>query len=194
MPREIDLFAEDHAHESVIKPLLQKIASEFGIEVSIRALSARGGFGRVESQVRQYVAELLAKTQALPDLVVIATDANCEGVKQRRKRFKAVIEPIDDRCLLAVHIERWLLLDPAAFKQVLGEGCTPPDKKCNRDRYKELLIEAVLNAGQVPLLHGLEHAADIVSALDFARLNKKSELWTFANEVRSFCRAWQTAD
>jgi hypothetical protein len=50
------------------------------------------------------------------------------------------------------HIERWLLLDSQAFKEVLHRGCSAPDQKCDRDRYKLLLDEAVRAAEVEPLL------------------------------------------
>ena len=43
------------------------------------------------------------------------------------------------------HIERWLLLDSAAFKKVLDKGCSAPTQKCERGLYKRLLLQAVRN-------------------------------------------------
>jgi hypothetical protein len=61
------------------------------------------------------------------------------------------------------HIERWLLLDGAAFKAVFGEGCDAPDLKCSRDRYKSRLIEAIRGTGVTPNLGGLEFATTLYS-------------------------------
>ena len=57
-------------------------------------------------------------------MIVVATDANCIGLQQRAKEIEAsaAISPV----VLAIpdpHIERWLLLDGAAFKSVFGKGC-----------------------------------------------------------------------
>ncbi|MCW5968029.1 MAG: hypothetical protein KIT57_05915 [Blastocatellales bacterium] len=68
------------------------------------------------------------------------------------------------------HLERWLLIDSGAFKKVLGKGCQAPDQKCERDRYKKLLLNAICNAGRTPLIGGLEHTEDIVNAMDLANL------------------------
>ena len=35
------------------------------------------------------------------------------------------------------------LLDGAAFRDVFGKGCDAPDRKCDRDRYKQRLVEAI---------------------------------------------------
>ena len=80
------------------------------------------------------------------------------------------------------HIERWLLLDSSAFKRVLGKGCAAPDSKCGRDRYKQLLINAVRSAGLSPLLGGLEHAKNLINAMDLQRM---------ANQDHSFGQLYQ---
>ena len=73
------------------------------------------------------------------------------------------------------HIERWLLVDSAAFKAVLGVGCEAPDPKCQRDRYKRLLREAIQKAGINPSLGGIEYAADIVAEMDFTHVPHPDE-------------------
>ncbi len=73
------------------------------------------------------------------------------------------------------HIERWLLIGSAAFKAVLGKGCAAPDYKCERDRYKKLLIQAIRDAGLSPLLGGMEHAEDIVNAMDLERMEQADD-------------------
>ena len=44
-----------------------------------------------------------------------------------------------------------------------------PDQKCDRDRYKELLIRAVMDAGVRPNLGGIEFADDIMREMDIPR-------------------------
>ncbi len=64
--------------------------------------------------------------------------------------LKTVVEDYDPITIYAIpdpHLERWLLLDSAAFKHVLGRGCSAPDQKCEKERYKQLLIQAILEAG-----------------------------------------------
>lgn len=190
---EVSLFVEDYGHEIVVATLVKRIAQEFGIDVSIRPLSVRGGFGKVETELKEYVKALTNLRERLPDLVIVATDANCAGIAERQKRLQKVIEPIKDRIILAVpdpHVERWLLLDSRAFKAVLGEGCVAPDQKCDRDRYKQLLAEAVQSAGQIPLLGGMEHAEDIVREMRLTARRPRHELDAFVYELRTWCKRW----
>jgi hypothetical protein len=196
MPR-ISVFAEDYGHEAFLRPVLERIAAEYDVPVTVTPFSVRGGFGKVAEELKEYVRDLLGYRENLPDLVIVATDANCEGFKKRRKQFQETAEPIHDRLVFAVpdpHVERWLLLDSAAFKQVLGKACTAPDQKCNRDRYKSLLARAVVDSGATPLLGGMEYAEDIVRAMDFDRVQREDEsLGALLEELHSRFRAWHAA-
>lgn len=83
------------------------------------------------------------------------------------------------------HVERWLLLDGAAFRGVLGRGCDAPDQKCDRGRYKELLARAIYDAGVAPSLGGIELAEDIVAAMDLKRaVRADRSLERFIDELR----------
>ena len=102
-----------------------------------------------------------------PDLIVVATDANCKGLNERMREISGREEPAP--MILAIpdpHIERWLLLDGAAFKTVFGKGCDAPDQKCDRNRYKQRLIEAIHATGTIPILGGIEYAEDIVQQIN----------------------------
>ena len=73
-------------------------------------------------------------------------DANCQGYLKRRQELEPAVEYCGCKVVYAIpdpHIERWLLLDSAAFKAVLGRGCDAPKQKCERKRYKRLLLDAV---------------------------------------------------
>ena len=65
------------------------------------------------------------------------------------------------------HVERWMLLDSKAFKNTFGSGCKAPDQKCQKHRYKALLLEAIRKAGTQPNLSGMESASLVVEAMDF---------------------------
>jgi hypothetical protein len=140
-----------------------------GLTAAVEWRNARRGHGAVVQEFTQYLRDL-KRQGGLPDLVVIGTDANCKGYNGRRAQL-----PLEDCPVPAVvaipdpHIERWLLLDGAACKAALGQGCQAPDHKCARDRYKEALNRAVMNAGIVPSLGGIEFAEDIVQAMDLDR-------------------------
>ncbi len=127
-----------------------------------------------------------------PELVVIATDANCLGFSLREREIPSrslafpVVKAIPDP-----HVERWLLLDGAAFKAVFGAGCDAPDMKCARDRYKEQLIRAILNAGVAPSFGGIEYAADIVRQMDLERAGQADRSFRrFTDSLRGVFRGW----
>ena len=78
-------------------------------------------------------------------------------------------------------------------KAVLGHGCDAPDRKCNRNRYKERLIDAVHNAGITPNLGGLEYADDIIRKMDIDRAERADPSFArFVDGLRTAFRAWQS--
>lgn len=193
--RRISLFAEDYGHEAFLVPLIRRIADEQAVPVEVRRYSVRGGFGKVADELEEYVADVLSYREGLPDLVIVATDANCDGFATRRKGLQQAAEPIRDRVAFAVpdpHLERWLLLDAAAFKHVLGRPCVAPDQKCAKDRYKNLLAQAVMQAGRTPILSGMEYADEIVLAMDLDRLERLDDSFgALLQDLQSRFRLWQ---
>lgn len=191
--RSISFLGEDEGHRAFVVPLLRCVAAQYDVQVEVREYSIRGGFGQVENELEQYVRDLLKFKESLPDLVVVATDANCCGFSRRRKKLERTVEPVKDRIAFAVpdpHIERWMLLDPAAFGAVLGRPCEVPDQKCDRDRYKGLLLEAVQETGVTPLLGGMEHAEDIVRSMDLAPTSRGDDFGKFLQEIHARFRRW----
>jgi hypothetical protein len=190
VPRRIAVFVEDFAHRQVIGPLIHRVATESGLVVELEWRNAWRGHGQVVREFKDYLRDLRSQG-GLPDLVVIGTDANCKGLVERSRQL-----PIGDCPVPAVlaipdpHIERWLLLDGAAFKAALGQGCQAPDRKCARDRYKETLIRAVLKAGITPSLGGIEFAEDIVAAMDLERAARDdASLKHFLDDLRAALRS-----
>ena len=191
---KILLFVEDYGHETFIRALVERIAKDQQKEVKIINRNVRGGHGKVISEFKTYLRDLKRKMEAMPDLLIVATDANCKGFAERKREIDEVDDSFRDLIICAIpdpHIERWLLLDSAAFKSVLGKGCKAPDQKCERDRYKKLLLEAVLAAGVVPLLGGMEYAEDIVNAMDLTlRVTGDTSLDRFLKELHKKLRQW----
>ena len=168
--REVAIFVEDYAHVQVIGALVERIAGECNFLVRLDWRNAVRGYGEVAAQLRNYLRDLGHQGGPWPDLIIIAADANCKGLNERRREMNVANAPAP--MVLAIpdpHIERWLLLDGAAFKAVFGKGCEAPDQKCDRDRYKQLFIEAILAAGHLPHLGGIEYAKDIVLNMDIHR-------------------------
>ena len=193
MIRRIALFVEDDAHEKVIGSLVQRIATVYAVEVQLDWRNAVGGHGKVIVELRDYIRDLKRQGTPSPDLIIVATDANCKGFNDRRREIDRLNIPTP--AILAVpdpHIERWLLLDGAAFKEVLGRGCQAPDKKCSRERYKERLIEAILDAGRTPSLGGIEYAEDIVQHMNIDRAAQADDsLRRFIEALRTTLRRWR---
>ena len=191
---DVALFVEDYAHRQVVGALLRRLADESGLTVRLDWRSAVGGRGRVVQELKRYLNDLTTQG-GHPDLIVVATDANCMGLQRRTRDIdaSAAVSPV----VLAIpdpHIERWLLLDGAAFKTVFGKGCDAPDKKCDRGRYKHQLFEAVRATGVVPQLGGVQYADDIVRYMDIdAAARADASLHRFVREVRRVFRLWGTA-
>ncbi len=183
---DIALFVEDHAHRVVVGALVRRIAEERGIVVRLQWRSATGGHGRVAQQLARYVRDLKVQGGHPPDMIVVATDANCQGFRKRVRGVTPGDAPAP--IVLAVpdpHVERWLLLDGAAFKAVFGHGCKAPDRKCDRNRYKALLIAAIHAAGRTPLLGGIEYAEDIIRNMDIDRAaSADASLRSFVDDLR----------
>jgi hypothetical protein len=193
--RRIILFVEDFAHEVLLKTLIQRLADLQNISIGKPEIrSARGGHGRVLNELDQYLRDVQRGRQSVPDLLVVGTDSNCKGLLKRRQEVEDVVAKYRLPFVCAIpdpHIERWLLLDSAAFKAVLGKGCDAPDQKCERDRYKHLLINAIRNAGVTPLLGGIEHAEDIVNEMNLARVEKNDESFgKFLKALRDQFNKW----
>jgi hypothetical protein len=186
------VFGEDYAHEVVLRTLVRRLANENNLELDLRVLSSSGGHGRMFGELRQFVAKLKRGSAAVPDLFIVARDANCEGYANRAKEIGNALEDYDGLAVYAIpdpHIERWLLLDPKAFKKVLKRGCNLPDQKCDRARFKRFFEDAIRTAGVEPLLGGIEFAEDLVKdmRLDQAAANDTA----FAHLLSDLRRALQ---
>ena len=192
--REIALFVEDYAHRQVIGALVQRIAEECEIAIHLDWRNAVRGHGKVIAELNDYMRDLKRQGGPWPDLIVVATDANCKGINERTREIGGRDEPAP--MILAIpdpHIERWLLLDGAAFKTVFGKGCDAPDQKCDRNRYKQRLIEAIHATGTIPILGGIEYAEDIVQQININRVTQVDRSFRrFVEELRDTFQSWQT--
>src|SRR5574341_986424 len=177
----VDLFAEDYAHEAFLSAVIRRIALAEDIAVTLRTRWARGGHGRALSELATY-QKMVQKGQVgleLPDLLVVAVDANCQNVNKARKAVEAKIEvPFRDRTVVACpdpHVERWFLADPASFAQVVGARPSVGKRKCERDLYKRMLRKAIVDGGHPVGLGGVEFAEEIVIAMDLYRAGKSEK-------------------
>ena len=190
--RKIALFVEDFAHQQVIGALVQRLADEHRLDVRLDWRSAVRGHGRVVQEFNGYLRDLTRQGDR-PDLIIVATDANCIGLNERTREIGSPNAPTP--VVLAVpdpHIERWLLLDGTAFRSVFDKGCDAPDYKCNRDLYKQRLIETIHATGITPGLGGIEFAEDIVQAMNIERaMRADRSLKRFVNNLRAAFRQWR---
>ena len=191
--REIALFVEDDAHRQVVGAAIRRLADEDGVVARLDWRSAVRGHGRVVEEFDRYLRDLERQGGRPPDLIVVATDANCKGLNERARELRRrdtpvlVVQAVPDP-----HVERWLLLDGAAFKAVFGQGCDAPDQKCSRDRYKQLLVRAIREAGVNPSLGGIEYAEDIVRRMDVDRAARADRSFKrFVDDVRAAFRKWR---
>lgn len=186
---EIALFVEDDAHRQIIGPLVNRIAEEHAARIRLNWRSAVRGHGKVVQELRAYLRDLVRQGAPWPDVIVVATDANCDGLNDRVREIGQYFGEARAPVVLAIpdpHVERWLLLDGAAFRAAVGKGCDAPDHKCDRNRYKQRLIEAVRDAGVTPILGGLEYAEDIVRKMDIDRAARADKSFArFATDLRA---------
>ena len=190
--REIALFVEDDAHRLFVGALVKRIAQKRGIGIRRDWRNATGGHGKVAHEFTRYARDLERQASRPPDLIVVATDANCRGPNARAREFPdgAVPAPLV-RAIPDPHVERWPLLDGAAFKRVFGQGCDAPDRKCDRGRYKHLLVEAIRAAGIAPSLGGVEFAEDVAREMDLARAAQADRSFKrFVDALDGVFRGW----
>ena len=192
--REVALFVEDSAHRLILQPLVRRIVDEHGAAVRLAWRNAIGGHSRVVRELDSFLQDLSGRGGPGPDLVVVATDANCVGLNDRTREISQHVQGASVPVVLAIpdpHVERWLLLDGAAFKAAVGKGCDAPDQKCDRSRYKQRLIEAVRDAGVLPILGGLEYAEDIVREMDIDRAAQADKSFArFVGDLLAALRSW----
>lgn len=193
--RSIALFVEDSAHQQFLGALLQRLAAESGVAVRLDWRNARRGHGAVVKEFKQYLRDLEMQGGEPPDLIVAASDANCKGLRERTNALRGVTEQDDLRIVFAVpdpHIERWLLVDSGAFKKVFGRGCNAPDQKCERARYKKMLVDAIRESGITPSLGGIEYAEDIVKEMDLDQAARNdTSLQRLLEDLNAVFREWQ---
>jgi hypothetical protein len=191
---KVILFAEDYGLETFIRTLLDRLAHDHNIDIAIVGRSVRGGHGKVISEFQSFLRDMERGKEEIPDLLVVATDANCKGYGERKREIDEANDKFKQITICAIpdpHVERWLLIDSAAFKSVLGKGCKAPDQKCERDRYKKLLSEAVQAAGVIPPLGGMEYAEDIVNAMDLDKMEKADpSLGKFLKDLQNIFKYW----
>lgn len=192
MVRRVDAFVEDHAHEEFVRAMVRRLSAEESREVDLHFVTARGGHGRVLSELKTY--QRARRTEGLhPDLLVVVVDANCKGHVEARSEIAAVLNPqVFPEHIAATpdpHVERWYLADPASLHNALGASTQLEARKCERDRYKQQLLTALRGAGHPVALGGAEFASEIVQAMDLYRAcRNEASLKHLVDELRANLR------
>jgi hypothetical protein len=193
--RKINCFVEDTGHQAFLQALVRRLSRQHRISIELKFENARGGHGTAISELKQYIRDLQRGRQGLPDMLIVATDGNCKGFIERKQEIEKATKSYTHLLICAVpdpHVERWLLLDSAAFKKVLGVGCKAPTYKCERDLYKRLLENAVIDAGKEPFIGGIEYAEALVDAMNLDRLERSEpSLGHLLRDLRQQFQAWQ---
>ena len=192
--RKVVLFAEDYGHEEFIRPLAARLAREAGVEMRFMSRSVRGGPRKTLVELKDFLDDLDREREALPDLLIVSADADCSRYSRRKKELEGVTGKYRWPVISAIpdpHIEQWLFADPSAFKAILGTRCDAPSQKCSRDKYRELLGQAMRSAGISPPLAGLEFAADLAAAMDLEYAGRADRsLGRFLKELRGKMKQW----
>jgi hypothetical protein len=171
----VHLFAEDNAHEKLLCPMIARIAREENRNIDIRVMSARGGHGKVLSELDLF-QDTRRAGQTMPDILVVGIDANCQGFAQARQEILDHLRAeFAEMAVIACpnpHIERWYLADAVSFHEVVGGAAPSVKEKCQRDHFKRLLAEAVRKTGRAPTLGGIEFADELAGQMDYFRAGK----------------------
>ncbi|MBI5562018.1 MAG: hypothetical protein HY894_04075 [Deltaproteobacteria bacterium] len=186
-----NLFAEDAAHEKFLKALISRIARENNRVVRFSGGCAKGGHGRAISELVS--CQKTIEYTSIPDLFFVAIDANCKGFDAARKEIQSkIMVKLADKTVIACpepHIEKWYMADLDSFCRIVGYRPILGSDKCERDRYKAILSQAVMSGGHPPTLGGKEFAEDIVKSMDFFRAGKaESSLKHFLDEATAAIR------
>jgi Domain of unknown function (DUF4276) len=193
----IALFVEDAAHESFLVGILERLMEDEACVAEVSVRNAVGGRGAVLVALRRYVRDLANGREAFAEILIVAIDANCQGVQAVTRDILEVArrEGFPGRVVTAVpdpHIELWYLADGAAIFEAIGvQGSQPtlPPYKCERARYKTLLRDAFRAVGIDPPAGGSEYGADIAAAVDLARARTQADDFaSFVADARSALR------
>ncbi len=194
MANVVAVFCEDSGHESFVRALLERLGREENVDVDVRVLCARGGRGKAIGEFthwqRAFATGLRSGT---PGLLVLVVDANCDGWREKRTSLQGQIDKtLFPRTVVGCpdpHVERWCLADAEGFGHVIGVKPPRDPDKCERDYYKRILREAILNAGHPILTSEMEFAPDLVRAFDLFRAGKtQASLGKFVEDLRAALR------
>jgi hypothetical protein len=154
----------------------------------------------MHSSLTTFLNDLARDKQHFPDAILIAADANCKGVNARRAELRDAVEKHPQFQHIACfaipdpHIERWMLVDSAAFRSVFDRGCTLPTIKCAKSEYKTLLRQEISASGIEAPLGGQEYIDDIVLGMSLGRVEtSEPSLGDFLAQLKALFNSWSSS-
>ncbi|HYM55213.1 MAG TPA: hypothetical protein VES97_07605 [Solirubrobacteraceae bacterium] len=191
MTVRVALFCEDSAHESCARALVERIARDLEVGLSIRTATASSGVGRLKHELRAFQS-VVSRSPGTPDLLVVLIDANDVGPAARRAEIKGVLDAaVFPEFVIGTPnpcVERWLLADPVSFAATFG---VQPQIGAIRARpaWKNRLVQALEAAGEIVVQGGAEFAEEIIEPMSLYRAGRSdSTIQTFADDVRAALR------
>ena len=189
---QVEIFAEDRAHEDLLKPLLVRVCGEEGFAVSLQVRTGRGGHAKAVNEFERYqtIAGTGKFVRKAPDLLIVAIDGNCTTFGRMKSRIADSTRSAFRHMLVSAcpdpHVEKWFLADPASFHAVVGHRPDVGPDECERNHYKRILRESVARGGHLPTLGGIEFASELAEKMDLYRAGKRDpSLKSFLDDLRS---------
>jgi hypothetical protein len=192
----IGYFLEDRGHEIILKSLVARVAKEKGLNQGKWMDDVRAATGGKSIQAYKTFLRYLARLNNFApfDILIIASDGNCEGYRKKKQQLLGFAEKIKfsqlDILLFAIpdpHIERWYMNDPKGFNQAIGSGIMPvlPTYKCEKGFYKKVMRDALLSSNVKPQFGGYEYGEKIVEVMDiYAAAKNDSSFKHFIDDLK----------
>lgn len=191
----IGFFLEDIAHERILRRVVERCAASVGIDeqrLTADIRNATHGSPAVLSEFRRYLRRFSTDAESPFDVLIVAIDGNCSGYTTKKREILELAERSSYPGIVVVgvpdpHIEKWYMADGQACRHAIAAPVLPnmPGYKCERQRYKRVLLDYIKSTGVVPLLGGAEYGPQIADAIDLqhAKQNDPS-LGHFVTDLR----------
>lgn len=195
--RVIHLYCEDVGHESFVRPLIKRLVRDANVAAHLEVQSGRGGAGRAVTELRGWQLLYLGGRATRPDLLLIVLDGNCTGANEKRRE---ILDLVSDQAAPDVvvgiadpHVERWMLADGEAFRQVVGKYPPADPGKCERGAYKRILAASAEEAGTLVLTTPMQDLApDFVEVMNLYRAEKqRPDLGRFMKDIKAVLRKFR---
>ena len=194
------LFVEDAAQATFLTALIEKVGAQIGLpagRLNLEVRNSSGGKGQALKSYRNFIRDFM-RGGPTAAFIVVSVDSDCrlrhDVAQEVRQLSTAAGYPGPVIAAIPVpHIERWYLLDVQAFRRATGGAVAPamPDR-CERDYYKNALIDALQQAGEFAPLAAAPYAEDYVAAMDINSARQRDNSFdSFYEELRECLVAYR---